>query len=122
MKRINILSVICLGLALMLSACAKEPAEYEGIEGKWKCTKVFNDGEITELSFFTKAPTFECDDGTNCVLTTPSGAHNAIITEEEGCYIIDFDDTDVNLIAEFEGETLKMTIEDHDDGYYFERK
>lgn len=122
MKKITVLSIICLGFALLISACGKEPQVYDGIEGDWKCKKVFNDGEITELSFFTEAPTFECEDGVNCVLTTTSGEHNATITEEDGYYVIDFDDSDVNMIAEFEGESLKMTVEDHGDGYYFERK
>lgn len=120
--RKKLLLVICLTFALLFSSCSKDTVSYDGIKGNWKCTEVITDGESTKLHAPTPIPTFECEDGVNCVLTNRDIGHHGTITEKDGYYLIDFDDSDTNMTAELKDDILKVMVENKDYGFIFVRK
>ena len=91
------------------------------ITSKWKISETMVNGNVTReadyspiVRLFTSkdAPKFKVSkDGASCVLTIGQKNHKGTVTEEDGKYIIDFDDSYSNMIGEISGNKLSLTNE-----------
>ena len=54
-------------------------------------------------------PQFKCSDGFNCIFVLNEKEHKGTISEENGKYVISYDDTDQTMSAVLSGDTLTIT-------------
>jgi hypothetical protein len=108
-----------IGMVFMVSGCGQSGDAK--ITSKWKISEMMVNGKVTReadyspiVRLFTSkdAPKFKVSkDGASCVLTIGQKNHKGTVTEEDGKYIIDFDDSYSNMIGEISGNKLSLTNE-----------
>ena len=77
-----------------------------------KVTREADYSPIVRLFTSKDAPKFKVSkDGASCVLTIGQKNHKGTVTEEDGKYIIDFDDSYSDMIGEISGNKLSLTNE-----------
>lgn len=118
-KLIAVLSSFLIVAAGMFG-CGNKSAEEVTITSDWELVEFTVNGTTTnpsEDSFLVRLvtessnPKFVCKDGVNCVLSIGEKKHRGKITEQDGIYIIDFDDSYKNMTARIDGDNLILTNE-----------
>lgn len=117
--RKNILALSSLLImVLALCACGKsEEDEYTGedvaITSSWSFTQLESGGEVSKREDFKRVdesdlPVFTCSDGTNCEFKINGQGHKGVISEENGQYNIEFDDTEATMTGVIKGNKLSL--------------
>ncbi len=118
-KLIAVLSSFLIVAAGMFG-CGNKASEEVTITSKWELVEFSVNGKVTNTSgesFLFKLmtdssnPKFVCNDGVNCVFSLGKKKHRGKITEQDGIYIIDFDDSYKNMTARIDGDNLILTNE-----------
>ena len=133
MKR-SILILSCIfAIVAILAGCGTkgrmDEAGNTSITSEWHLVEFTVKGNTTRpaeepflVRLFTVGmdPKFSCKDGVNCTFTNGRKSHNGTVREEEGAYMITFDDTtkqmkgvitDNRLTLTNEKETVKIVFE-----------
>ena len=101
----------------MLTACATKETT---ITSKWvvteyevngKVTNVENDNWLLRLTAKDVEPQFVCKDGVNCTFSLNGKDHQGTLTEQDGGYRIDFNDTYKSFNASISGDRLELVNE-----------
>lgn len=56
-----------------------------------------------------RAPEFTCEDGTHCEIKLNGKSHAGTISNEDGTYVISFNDTDQKMTVTLDGDVLELT-------------
>ncbi len=119
-KSVKLIAVLSsfLIVAASMFGCGNKSAEEVTITSDWELVEFTVNGTTTnpsEDSFLVRLvtessnPKFVCKDGVNCVFSLGEKKHRGKITEQDGIYIIDYDDSNKNMTARIEGDNLIIT-------------
>lgn len=139
MKKRALLLFSCLMLSGgMLGGCQKntdvpsadtvsQTEQDSGIAAQWELVQFTVNDQTTmakdmDADLRSMAPGFTCEDGVNCVVSNAGKFHPGTITEQDGTYVIDFDDTDQNMTGTIEGNTLTLVNAKGTVTFVFEKK
>ena len=139
MKKRTLLLFSCLVLSgVMLGACQKntdvssvdtgsQTGEVSGITAQWELVQFTVNDQTTmakdmDADMRKNAPGFVCEDGAKCVVSLSGKDHPGTITEQDGTYVIDFDDTDQDMTGTIEGNTLTLVNTKGTVTFVFEKK
>lgn len=121
LKRLILVVCSLVVMALALCGCGKsEEEEYTGedvaITSNWSFTELESGGKTSTIDDFNLVdkndlPMFTCSDGTNCEFKINGSSHKGVISEKDGGYYIEFDDTKATMTGVIKGN--KLTIENN---------
>lgn len=103
--------------ASMTAAKTTEAQPIEALMQDWKLVQFTVKGETTKASELPKneletmAPRFSCSDGTHVIYHNSMKDHSGTVREENGQYIITYDDTTQGMIATVSGDKLTIVNE-----------
>lgn len=116
MKKITIFTSAILIALCCLCSCGNS-AKTADITSEWMIEQMTVNGETVSdasLQLDSVAPKFSCTDGKNVAFTLNSKTHNGTVTENNGVYLIDFDDSAKDMEARIENSKLILKIKDSD--------
>lgn len=116
MKKIIIFTCAILIMLCCLCSCGNS-SKTADITSEWKIEQMTVNGKTmsdASLQFDPKAPKFSCKDGKNVTFTLNEKTHNGTATENNGVYLIAFDDSAREMEARIENSRLVMKIKDSD--------
>lgn len=119
MKKSKVFIVVCclLMTAVLICGCGAATTGDAPITSKWKLKEYTVNGKTTVIADQSLAlrifsakdnPSFQCKDGVNCTFTNLRKARKGTVTQEDGKYIITYDNTSVKMIGEIHGNTLTL--------------
>lgn len=115
MKKL-ILAAVLITVLCCLCSCGNS-AKNADITSEWKIEQMTVNGKTVSgasLQLDSVAPKFSCKDGKNVTFTLNGKTHNGIVTENNGVYLIDFDDSAKDMEARIGNGRLVMKIKDSD--------
>lgn len=116
----KLFTTLCCALltAGLLCGCGRDGEAKGGtadsaLASDWELASFTVNGETTNAADMVpevrkKAPGFTCSDGVNCVFSNNGKDHPGTVKEENGKYVIEFDDTDQDMICTIDGDTLTI--------------
>lgn len=119
----KILNVFCIVILLMLCGCEGHRVDENGnavITSNWKyiestvngnTVNYENESPLVKIFVAPASPEFKSSNGVDCVFSINKRKHTGTMTEQDGKYIIDFDDSYKNMIAEIDGDLLTLRSE-----------
>lgn len=115
MKKL-ILAAVLITVFCCLCSCGNS-AKNADITSEWKIEQMTVNGKTVSgasLQLDSVAPEFSCKDGKNVTFTLNGKTHNGTVTENNGVYLIDFDDSAKDMEARIRNGRLVMKIKDSD--------
>lgn len=98
----------------LLFGCEKHP-ENVSITSDWQLVEMSTDGNvITDRSFLSSedSPKFHSDNGEDFVFSINGKDHTGVLSLDSDRYILVYDDTDKQMEAIIDGNTLRISIVD----------
>ena len=112
----------------LLGACGKaeggqagngKPVQSEAavapeLAAKWSLVQFTVNGKTSKAEELLpdvrlRAPEFTCEDGAHCEITLNGKSHAGTISNEDGAYVISFNDTDQKMTVALDGDVLELT-------------
>ena len=120
------LCVVC----LLWGCGSSDSSGNASITDDWKCVEVEVNGKrVTDetISFdnpllLGRSSSFSCTDGTNFTLSVNGKSHSGTLTESEGVYTLNFDDSTKKMEAQISGNRMTINIVGSSSKFVFETK
>ena len=116
MKKIIIFASAVLVMLCCLCSCGNA-AKNADIASEWKIEQMTVNGKTVSgasLQLDSNGPKFSCKDGKNVTFALNGKTHNGTVTENNGVYLIAFDDSAKEMEARIGNGRLVMKIKDSD--------
>lgn len=116
MKKIIIFTSAILIMLCCLCSCGNA-AKNADITSEWKIEQMTVNGKTVSgasLQLDSNGPKFSCKDGKNVTFALNGKTHNGTVTENNGVYLIAFDDSAKEMEARIGNGRLVMKIKDSD--------
>lgn len=116
MKNFVLAAAVLITVLCCLCSCGNS-AKNADITSEWKIEQMTANGKTVSdplMQFDSKAPKFSCKDGKNVTFALLGKTHNGTVTENNGVYLIAFDDSTKDMEARIENSKLVLKIKDSD--------
>lgn len=122
-------SVLCV-MYLLWGCGSSDSSGNASITDDWKCVECEVDGKRTTdeaISFdnpllLGRSPSFSCTDGTNFTFSLNGKNHSGTLTESEGVYTLNYNDTTKKMEAQISGNRMTINVVGSSAKFVFETK
>ncbi len=127
MKKYFSISILCLLALCLLCSCGPKEDKKNELAAEWELVSFTVNGKTDYPENFTPTnrkllPQFKCDDGVNCIFVHNQKEHKGTITEEDGKYVITYEDTVQTMTATLSGDTLTIVNQKETLEFEFKKK
>lgn len=124
-RKISLITAIMVIVIGCFSACGSSSSEDVDITASWTLVEMTVSGKTVsyeQIPADSLAPQFSCSDGKNFTFTSNGKIHTGTLTESNGVYTLNYDDTDAKMEAVISGEKMTISVVGGTSTFVFEAK
>lgn len=111
-KKVCLLCSLLCVLCLLWGCGSADSSGDASITDDWQLVEMTHTGTTTKYEDLPKGyePTFSCTDGIHFTFSQNGKSHSGTLTESEGVYTLNYDDTAKKMEAKISGNRMTITI------------